>query len=118
MPTQAQIEYIAGIVPIGVEGLNRFLQQETRKIQTSISVHFTAPDPHTQYLLESGGAITGNFTVTGNVAFTGGASTFGAFGATPVTKPTVTGSWAGNAAGASLAAALASLGWITNSTTP
>jgi hypothetical protein len=41
----------------------------------------------------------------------------GFFGAAPVAKPNVVGSWAGNAAGASMAAALASLGLITNSTT-
>lgn len=41
----------------------------------------------------------------------------GFFNTTPITKPTASGSWAGNAAGQSLAAALASLGLITNSTT-
>lgn len=42
---------------------------------------------------------------------------FGAFSATPVTKPTVTGSRGGNAAIASLITALANLGWVTDSTT-
>jgi hypothetical protein len=41
----------------------------------------------------------------------------GFFAATPVAKPTVSGSWGGNAAGASLSTALASLGLITDSTT-
>lgn len=43
-------------------------------------------------------------------------SAIGVFGATPVTKPTVTGSRGGNAALASLVTALASFGWITDST--
>jgi hypothetical protein len=41
----------------------------------------------------------------------------GFFGTAPIAKPNVAGSWAGNAAGASLAAALGALGLITNSTT-
>lgn len=41
----------------------------------------------------------------------------GFHGAVPVTKQTVTGSWADGSAGASLAAALANLGLIVNSTT-
>ncbi len=41
----------------------------------------------------------------------------GVFGATPVAKPTVTGSRGGNAALASLLTALANLGWITDSST-
>ncbi len=40
------------------------------------------------------------------------------YGAAPVTKPTVTGSCASNAACASIASALATLGLITDSTTP
>ncbi len=44
-------------------------------------------------------------------------SLYGAFSATPTTKPTVTGSRGGNAALASLLTALATLGWITDSTT-
>lgn len=46
-----------------------------------------------------------------------GASTLGFFNATPVAKPTVTGSRGGNAALASLITALANLGLITDSTT-
>lgn len=42
---------------------------------------------------------------------------FGAFGAAVTTKPTVTGSRGGNAALASLITALATLGWVTDSTT-
>jgi hypothetical protein len=38
-------------------------------------------------------------------------------GATAITKPSVSGSWAGNVAGQALAAALANLGLITNNTT-
>lgn len=40
----------------------------------------------------------------------------GVFGASPVAKPTVTGSRAGNAALASLLTALATIGWLTDST--
>ncbi len=42
---------------------------------------------------------------------------FGAYSATPVTKPTVTGSRVGNAALASLLTALANIGWIVDSST-
>jgi hypothetical protein len=42
----------------------------------------------------------------------------GVFGASPTGRPTVSGSWGDGSAGASLAAALALLGWITDSTTP
>ncbi|MFJ8049808.1 hypothetical protein [Streptomyces luteogriseus] len=42
----------------------------------------------------------------------------GFFGATPVGRRTVSGSWADGSAGESLAAALAELGLITNTTTP
>jgi hypothetical protein len=41
----------------------------------------------------------------------------GAFGVTPVARPTVTGSRAGNAALASFLTAMANLGWIINSST-
>lgn len=44
-------------------------------------------------------------------------SKYGAFSATPVVKPTVTGSRGGNAALASLLTALSTLGWVTDSTT-
>lgn len=52
--------------------------------------------------------IDGSFNHDGN--------TFGALGATPVTRPTVSGSRGGNAALASLCTALANLGLITDST--
>lgn len=45
------------------------------------------------------------------------AANFGAFGATPVAKPTVTGSRGGNAALASLLTGLANLGWVTDNST-
>jgi hypothetical protein len=48
----------------------------------------------------------------------GSTNTVGFFGATPVSRPTVTGSWADGSAGVSLADALADLGLITNTTTP
>lgn len=48
----------------------------------------------------------------------GEAGTAGFFGAAPVTQPTVTGSWADGTAGASLAAALDTLGLINDTTTP
>jgi hypothetical protein len=46
------------------------------------------------------------------------ATGLGFFAATPVARPTVTGKWNDGSAGVSLAAALASLGLVTNSTTP
>lgn len=49
-----------------------------------------------------------NLKVMGNVGF---------FGASPASKPTVTGSWSSGTAGASLVSALASLGLISNNTT-
>ena len=45
-------------------------------------------------------------------------NTAGFFGATPINRPTVDGSWADGTAGESLAAALALLGLITDNTTP
>lgn len=48
----------------------------------------------------------------------GDTNTAGFFGATPIGRPTVTGSWADGSAGVSLADALADLGLITNNTTP
>lgn len=48
----------------------------------------------------------------------GAANTAAFFGATPIGRPTVTGSWADGSAGVSLADALADLGLITNNTTP
>jgi hypothetical protein len=52
--------------------------------------------------------VASKLSVVGNVGF---------YGKSPVAKPTVTGSWGGNAAGKSLAAALAALGLVTDSTT-
>lgn len=54
-------------------------------------------------------------TITLNGALDHDGSTAGFFGATPTTKPTVTGSRGGNAALASLLSALATLGLITDS---
>lgn len=48
----------------------------------------------------------------------GAANTVGFFGAAPVGRPAVAGSWADGSAGESLAAALATLGLITDNTTP
>lgn len=48
----------------------------------------------------------------------GAANQAGFFGATPIGRPSVTGSWADGSAGVSLADALADLGLITNNTTP
>lgn len=48
----------------------------------------------------------------------GAANTAGFFGATPIGRPAVAGSWADGSAGVSLADALADLGLITNNTTP
>jgi hypothetical protein len=48
----------------------------------------------------------------------GANNTAGFFGAAPVSRPTVDGSWADGTAGESLAAALALLGLITDNTTP
>lgn len=48
----------------------------------------------------------------------GATNTAGFFGATPVVRQAVSGSWADGSAGASLAAALATLGFITDNTTP
>lgn len=48
----------------------------------------------------------------------GAANQAGFFGATPIGRPTVTGSWADGSAGVSLADALADLGLITDNTTP
>lgn len=48
----------------------------------------------------------------------GATNTAGFFGATPISRPAVAGSWADGSAGVSLADALADLGLITNNTTP
>jgi hypothetical protein len=53
-------------------------------------------------------------SASGAGGFTGG---FGINGVSPIAKPTVTGSRGGNAALASLLTALASYGFITDSTT-
>lgn len=56
-----------------------------------------------------------NFMIGGSSLIKLNATGIGAFGATPVAKPTVTGSRGGNAALASLLTAMANLGWITDS---
>lgn len=67
------------------------------------------------------GRATGNAQINGALELDGtfnhDGSSFGAMGATPVTRPNVTGSRGGNAALASLLTSLASLGLITDSTT-
>jgi len=73
----------------------------------------------TGFLPITGGTITGGLTVSGtlnvntDLAVTGKS---GFYGTSPVSKPTVTGSRAGNAALASFLTALASEGLITDST--
>lgn len=57
----------------------------------------------------------GTVDMQGNIEHSG--TRIGFFGVSTVTRPTVTGSWGGNAAGANLAAALEDLGLIINSTT-
>lgn len=69
-----------------------------------------------QVVLKDGGKITASGTTTGIFLFAD-TDKGSFFGATPIAKPAVTGSWAGNAAGENLAAALANLGLITNNTT-
>lgn len=56
-------------------------------------------------------------TTTGTKIGTSATQKLGAFGATPIVRPAVTGSRGGNVALASLLTALANLGWITDSTT-
>ena len=63
-------------------------------------------------------ASTLNLRAAGSIKFAVDTNGVGFYGTTPIAKPNVAGSWAGNAAGASLAAALGALGLITNSTTP
>ncbi len=65
------------------------------------------------------GAPSGGLWIRGAILslLTSGTDAFGIFGATPSTKQTVTGSRGGNAALASLLTALASYGWITDSST-
>ena len=53
----------------------------------------------------------------GTVRFEVNTTGIGAYGASPVAKPTVVGSRAGNAALASLLSALASIGWVTDMST-
>lgn len=60
------------------------------------------------FLPLSGGTITGNFEIQGNVGF---------YNTTPVNKPIVTGSKGANAALTSLMSALSALGLVTDSTT-
>lgn len=55
--------------------------------------------------------------VAGQTLFGGGAATIGFYGATPISKPVVTGSKAGNAALGSLLTELANLGLLTDSST-
>lgn len=63
--------------------------------------------------------VNGNYncTVNGVSRIKMGQVGIGFFGAAEAVKPTASGSWAGNAAGKSLATALASLGLIVDSTT-
>jgi hypothetical protein len=56
-------------------------------------------------------------TAAGGLQLVGATNALGFYGAAPAAKPTVSGSQGGNAALASLVAALATLGLITNSTT-
>lgn len=62
-------------------------------------------------------AVTGNTTLTGNASIAAGSNkSIGFYGATPGTKPTITGSRGSNAALADLLTKLATLGLITDST--
>jgi len=63
----------------------------------------------------SGGSV--GLAVDNGIKIAANATGIGVFGATPVAKPTVTGSRGGNAALASLLTAMANLGWVTDSTT-
>lgn len=64
---------------------------------------------------QSGGASAMDIGTDGSVRHL--SAKYGAYGAATVTKPTVTGSRGGNAALASLITALATIGWVTDSTT-
>ena len=68
----------------------------------------------TGYTTLAGAQANGDFTVFGALSAQGNV---GFYGATPASKPTVTGSRGGNAALASLLTKLASLGLITDGTT-
>src|SRR5690349_2189174 len=63
---------------------------------------------------QSGGNTIADFGTDGSIRHL--STKFGAYSATPVVKPTVTGSRGGNAALASLITALATIGWVTDST--
>ncbi len=67
-------------------------------------------------VLRSNGTVRCLYEIEIDGAFNHDGSTFGALGATPIARPTVSGSRGGNAALASLCTALANLGLITNST--
>lgn len=73
------------------------------------------------YLVAGAGGTAGNIILVDGLGgiplWVDSAGGIGFFSATPVTKPTVTGSRGGNAALASLLTALANLGLVTNSTT-
>ena len=106
----AQIDAIASDVANGSEdGRLEFSVKDGGAIGTSV------------YMTMTGGigtVINSSLTVSGSVTKIGTGTTqkIGFWGATPVTRPTVTGSRGGNAALASLLTALANEGLITNST--
>lgn len=108
-------------------------------VQTDLVVHTDLDvngltSLHSKLTVTAGGAeITGNSEVDGTLLVTGTVTlstgdldvlagdvsfpntTFGAFGATPISRPTVSGSRGGNAALADLLSELANLGWIVDS---
>lgn len=84
--------------------------------------HASAPTSRVILQVTNSSNATVYFSVSGTTIILNGAldhdgSTAGFFGATPASKPTVTGSRDGNAALASLITALATLGLVTDSTT-
>lgn len=91
----------------------------------ALTVHqLTGQTSALQSFYDTGGTVLAQVTAAGNVVANqnvqlGGATkTVGFYGSAGTAKPTVTGSWADGSAGASLAAALAALGLLTDSTTP
>lgn len=85
------------------------------KNQTTLFGYEFLSDSLIAFKCTSSGSASYNVQTDGSLQHTG--AKFGAFSATPVVKPTVTGSRGGNAALASLITALATIGWITDSTT-
>ena len=115
-------ESIQNVVSLGVFDINGntqiYLSGQVMTLGSSLIIPTNIPyvDPGSGALWKNGGLVATGYTSL-RLGDEGGDPTTGFYDATPILKPTVTGSKGGNEALASLIAALASLGLISDATT-